>query len=82
LIIQIIKFNKGGYMDDDPHEHKRGNTSIGTIFQSPRLQRAVRSYNESHTVLLAYIIDFLFGIDSSVYNLFFSKDVGKKTNKK
>lgn len=65
-------------MDDDPHEYKRNYFSISDVFQSARLQRIIRRYNEAHTLFLVYVADILFNLGPDVFNLFSSEEKGEE----
>lgn len=57
-----MKKTKEDYMDDDPSKHERDYFGLGAVFQSSGIQRAVRRYNECHTLLLDYCVNVLCSI--------------------
>lgn len=57
-------------MDDDEGGSKRTDPSPSSVFQSTWIQRAIRRYNESHTLLLENILYLLRYFYQSVYHLF------------
>jgi len=76
----MIKNNirrEGGYgvemenEDDEPNKYKRINTSNSFVLQSSWVQRAICSYNESHTFLLVYCFDILLYIRNTICDLFY-----------
>lgn len=46
-------------MDNDKGDPPRANLGTSIIFQSIIIQRAVRTYNEAHRLLLDYVANFL-----------------------
>lgn len=64
-------------MDDDPAECKRNNISTSLVLQPSRLQRAVRSYNALHSLLLGYVVYILCHSFYSIVGIFSTKDFSK-----
>jgi len=74
-------------MDDDPlperhtKQLERINVSISTIFQSPRIQRGIRKYNECHTLLLAYCLYYVLYSRYIILYLFSNEVAGQQKEK-
>ncbi len=62
-------------MDDDPvpGEQKRNYFSTGVVPMSNGLQRIIRRYNESHTLLLDYCVNTICVVGVFVSGIFSTK---------
>ena len=57
-------------MDEDPGGSTRISLGDGSVFQSVWLQRAIRTHNEAHRLLLDYLLYFLRCSWNVIFNIF------------